>query len=493
MGAARGGAAVICAVSVLLALRVPDYPLALACGGAESDEPRLLADRYDRGRVIALDDRARAAGARVGQSVVQAAAVASNARVFVHDAERAHLVWNDMLDALDAVTPLVHDVREGIAMLDLRGIAGDPPRWIAQAEHALAHFGLPLRIGVGANAFCAYAAGWIAHGTVLAQDDAAERLAPLPLDVLDLDPNAQTRLHLLGVTTLGALARLPHGPFVRRFGRDAARWHEWARGIDRTPFVPRGHALAIEAALFGEGNADDEAAVVFALRVLLARICGDLERCGRRTSLLRIEVELDNGETRAFDVQLATSTADERAMLDVARAKIEGVRFDAPLVGLRARAMRLDEGGEALALVRGDDIDRQSVAVLLARLEAVLGEPVQRARTRAAYPLEERFTYEPFVLPAREAGGEAIPLAAARVVPQLRLLAVQAIDVRVRHGEPHVVDGRTVVRCAGPWRIDDGWFGSPIARDEYDIVLDDGEVCRIYRQGTHWYLRGSYD
>jgi hypothetical protein len=30
-------------------------------------------------------------------------------------------------------------------------------------------------------------------------------------------------------------------------------------------------------------------------------------------------------------------------------------------------------------------------------------------------------------------------------------------------------------------------------RDEYDVLLEDGMLCRIYRQGEHWYLRGAYD
>jgi len=50
-----------------------------------------------------------------------------------------------------------------------------------------------------------------------------------------------------------------------------------------------------------------------------------------------------------------------------------------------------------------------------------------------------------------------------------------------------------VLDCAGPWRVDDGWFESPVMRDEYDVLLDDGMLCRIYRQGERWYLRGAYD
>jgi len=85
------------------------------------------------------------------------------------------------------------------------------------------------------------------------------------------------------------------------------------------------------------------------------------------------------------------------------------------------------------------------------------------------------------------------PAAAPRLVPQLRLLAVTEIDVRLRRGEPFMVGERSVQTCAGPWRIEEGWFASPVVRDEYDVQLEDGEVCRIYRQGERWYLRGSYD
>jgi hypothetical protein len=78
-------------------------------------------------------------------------------------------------------------------------------------------------------------------------------------------------------------------------------------------------------------------------------------------------------------------------------------------------------------------------------------------------------------------------------VPQLRLLAVTEIDVRLRRGEPATVGERVVQCCAGPWRIEEGWFSAPVVRDEYDVQLDTGEICRIYRQGERWYLRGSYD
>ena len=479
---------------MLLCVRIPQYPLAVSLDGQTVEGPSIVADRFDRGRVVALDDRAYEEGARIGQTVAQAVAAVSNARIAVYDPARGRALWNEILDALDAVTPLIEDVREGIAFLDMRGISRDAYTWMEQVREIVGRFRMPLNTGCAENKFCAFAATWIGDGTLIEETTADERLRPLPLEVLELDPAAQERLRLLGIATLGELAKLPHGPFVRRFGRAAARWHEWARGIDRTPFEPRGHAVSIEAAMFGEGQADDEAQVFFALRVLLTRICSDLERCGKRAAALQLRVELDNGDEALVEVLLAAPTAQERSMLDVLRAKLEGMQFAAPIVGLHLRALRLEEGGEELALFAADDIDPQHVAVTLARLEAVLGEPALRARLRDAHPLEERFVYEPFAVPKSDTLNAPVA-ATVTMAPQLRLLNVREIDVRVHRGEPAFVGSppRAVMECAGPWRIEEGWFGSGVTRDEYDVVLEDGDICRIYRQGTRWYLRGAYD
>ncbi|HEY1429342.1 MAG TPA: hypothetical protein VGF18_07195 [Candidatus Tumulicola sp.] len=403
--------------------------------------------------------------------------------------------WEDALDALDAVSPLVDDVRPGLAFLDMRGMSGAPSQWIESARSLLDGMRVRARFGIGANKIAARGAAFTKDGTVFPSGRQRALLAPLPLRFLEFDDDVTERLRLLGIERLGDLAKLPHGPFVRRFGSRAARWHELAQGIDTSPFVPRAHAAVIEAALLGEGRAEDEAQVFFALRMLLARIASDLERSGRRAAALELAIELEDAQTHRFDVVLAAPTAQERAMFDVVRAKLEDVTFPAAIVGLRVRAAGLEEGGETLALLAGDDFDPQAVAVTMARLESALGTPVRRARTKEAHALEERFTYERFELPKRSVLRDGTHVDVEAVVPQLRLLAVAEIQVRLRAGEPASVGDppRAVLECAGPWRIDTGWPDRDVARDEYDVLLEEGELYRIYRQGTHWYVRGAYD
>jgi protein ImuB len=475
---------------MLLCVHVPAFRLCVARQGFPAGEPAVLADKHDRGHVIECDEAAHALGARPGQTVLQArAATGGGVRVFVHDAARARVVWHDMLDALDAVTPLVDDSGEGTAYLDMRGIDGEPPDWIARVQRALRGFDLPVRAAGGPNKFVARARTYASDG----------RIEALPIEVLELDPRTIERLHLLGVTRLEELAKLPHGPFVRRFGKAAAAWHDRARGIDPTPFRPRAHELQIGAAAYGEGSAEQEEQVYFALRVLAERVCADLLRAGKAATLVQMTFECENGDVHVADAGFAQATGEPRTMLDVMRAKLEGLTFGSPITGLRLQAMQLEECGAVATLFGQNDADPQALAVALARLQAVTSSPPHRARVRPSPRLEARYAYDAFegrprtCHPEVSKDGRAQSRPSTNRAPQLRLLAVKEIDVAMRGNQPLSVGARKVLDSAGPWRVDDGWFEQPVVRDEYDVLLDDGMLCRIYRQGEHWYLRGAYD
>ncbi len=471
----------------LLCVHVPAFALVVARRDrpdVPADEPAVLTDKPDRGRVIELDPLAHELGARIGQTALQARAAAGGVRVLVHDAHQSRLVWNDMLDALDAVSPLVDDSGEGTAYLDMRGIAGDARQWTDRAVDALREFDLPVRAAVGENKFTARALTYAPDGCI----------EGLPIDVLQLDPRAVERLHLLGVRTLGELAALPHGPFVRRFGKHAAAWHDRARGIDSTPFHPRAHELQIAAAAYGEGSAQAEEQVVFALRVLADRVCNDLERAGKAACTARVSFECEAGDTYEIDAGFAQATGNPRTMLDVIRAKLEGLTFTSCVIGLRMQAMQLQECGASATLFGQSRHDPAALAVALARLQAVTHDAPQCAHTRPAPRLEDRFSYDPFPCDRRlDPCSSSPPALVEGSAPQLRLLAVKEITVAMRGNAPVRVRDKRVLDCAGPWRVDDGWFDTPTVRDEYDVLLEDGLLWRIYRQGEHWYLRGEYD
>jgi protein ImuB len=507
---------------------VPAFRLAVARltqPGVDLDAPLVLADRPSTGsaarsRVVDCTLTAAALGVRPGMTLVQAQAVAVEARTVFDDPAADARVWAEVLEALDAASPIVEDAGLGRAFLEMHGIAGDPAGWLAAARGTLAGFDLPLRVGFGPNRFVAHAATWRGDGFVCDGDPAAF-LAPLPIElVLDASIAARAaqagmreRLRLLGVTTLGELAALPHGPFVRRFGTEAARWHHLARGIDDRPLEPRRRALRIDRALYGEGEASSQDQVLFALRTLVGWVVDDLCAAGKRAGRLVLQLECEDGETREVTTRVAQPTALPATLFELLRARLEGVVLAAPVTGLRLAAEELASGGVALSLFAASDPDPDALGVVLARLDAALGEgKALRARVVDGPRVERRFTLEPFTVEAlvlRQAQdrldnsqpfAEAPPLAATATL-QLRLVEPRPVDVRVIGGAPRFVGSppQQVVEHAGPWRVAEGWWaratgeGTPLARDEYDVCLDDGALLRLAREEERWSVRGVYD
>ena len=482
------------------------------------DAPVILADRIERGRVVDCTLTAAALGVRRGMTLVQAQAVATEARTVFDDPAADARVWADVLEALDAASPVVEDGGLGRAFVEMHGIAGDPAAWLSAVRGALIAFELPARVGFGPNRFVAHAATTCGDGVVCNGDPAAF-LAPLPLDLLlapsssehGIDPGTRERLRLLGVNTLGDLAALPHGPFVRRFGIEAARWHALARGIDDRPLEPRARALRVDRALYGEGDASSEEQVLFALRTLVGWVVDDLCAAGKRAGRLVLRLECEDGETRELTTRVAQPTAVPSTLFELLRARLEGVVLSAPVTGLRLAAEELASGGVALSLFAASDPDPDAIGVVLARLDAALGEgKALRARVVDGPRIERRFTFEPFtleILATRGPQPEPPPLPATATL-QLRIAEPYAIDVRVIDGMPRFAGTppQHVVEAAGPWRVEEGWWtpstgeGRPLVRDEYDVLLEDGALLRIARDSASansaqatWSVRGIYD
>jgi protein ImuB len=492
---------------------VPAYGVAVArlADPNLAGRPLILADRLDRGgHALDVDEAAYELGARPGMTLVQAAAAAREAAIAVDEPARRRTLWERALDALDSASPLVEDAGDGGAFLEMRGIAGDEGRWLASVREAFDDdpelAALPLRVALAPNKFTARAAARVRDGTIVRAGDERAFLAPLPLRFLELDLATIERLQLFGVTNLRTLAALPHGPFVRRFGPEAARWHAFAGGADDEPLVPRPRRTVIDRSLFGEGTAEREDQLLFALRTLVGRVAEDLAFAGKRCAAVRLEMECEDGERIALATALAQPTSQTATIFDLVRARLEGVVLPSPVIGLRLAAERLEDGGAELSLFAGRDPDPEIVGIALARLEAALGpHAALRANVIAGNRYEARVAYAPFTAAGVSRTTRATLAPNAERDPETgtlayRVLAPRAVEVRLKNGRPAFVRGRAVLDVAGPWRVDEAWWaealdtaGRPLQSDAYDVLLDDGALCRIVSERGAWYLSGTYD
>src|SRR4030042_1125398 len=70
-------------------------------------------------------------------------------------------------------------------------------------------------------------------------NEEASFLVPLSVDLLPASDAMRWRLGLLGLHTMGDVARLPLGAFQSQFGPEGRRCWGLARGVDNEPLAPR--------------------------------------------------------------------------------------------------------------------------------------------------------------------------------------------------------------------------------------------------------------
>jgi hypothetical protein len=166
------------------------------------------------------------------------------------------------------------------------------------------------------------------------------------------------------------------------------------------------------------------------------------------------------------------------------------------------------------------------LSTLTARLSALVGE----SRVGSAVLLDThqpgafemaRFAPESRFAPATAVAASGTPdpktgPTAGSVLRRQR--TPSAIRVSIEHGRPVYIAAAkrgmpqgAVVQAAGPWRTSGGWWARPPvadlppkggsyticswSRDEWDVALRSGTVCRIFQDRTteRWFLEGTYD
>lgn len=109
------------------------------------------------------------------------------------------------------------------------------------------------------------------------------------------------RLRLLGLHTLGDLARLPQGPVAAQFGAEGARAWELAHGIDSSPLVPYRPPRSITERLGFPAPVETSDVLIAAARRLLERAFRRPELQGRAARGLCLRVGLEECGSRSAD------------------------------------------------------------------------------------------------------------------------------------------------------------------------------------------------
>jgi hypothetical protein len=334
-----------------------------------------------------------------------------------------------------------------------------------------------------------------------------------------------------GIVTLGDLAALPAADLASRLGRRGGALQQLARGLDLRPFVPDPETRRFIERLELEWPIDALEPLSFVLARLLDPLSDAMERTDRGAVAIRLELRLTDRSTCTRVLPLPVPMRDARVLRTLLLLALES---NPPLAAIDIVSIELDPA--PARIVRFSLLDRalpspETLATLTARLSALVGESRVGSAALLDSHAPDAFEMQRFDPPKLSEVGQTAAASTQVPTPALRRQRHPfAIRVAVEHGRPvHIAPSRRgipyggITEAAGPWRISGGWWTTSGAegwgpgrgaagrggagqgtagqetagwnRDEWDVALKSGAVCRMYRDRStdRWFLEGIYD
>ena len=469
-------------------------------------------------RLTALDEAAEAIGLKPGQGVAEARAICPPLDVIAADDTADRQFLEAVADWCDRYTPLVAlDGVDGI-FLDITGCAhlfGGEKAMLDDVLKRLFHLGLDARGAVSSAPGLSWAAARFGKNGVIAEEEAADVLSPLPVAALRIPEETVLSLQKVGLRQIGDLIAAPRAPLARRLGTLLLQRLDQAFGREDEPVSPRRPVadLSVERRLAEPVQGEDD----------LLRLAGQLattlkpELEARGLGGRRFELLLFRVDGRVFRIVVGTAMAvrDPARIGGLFAERFTAVHDDLD-AGFGFEILRLNVlQAEAYADVQPDFSGAGAVDSSLAAFvdQAVarfgpecLAQPVLKdshvpERASLLVPAVEE--------PAAERQQESSP-APIRATRPIRLLTppepVEAM-AEVPEGAPMSFRWRRcfhrVRRAEGPERLAAEWWidgEEAPTRDYFRIEDEAGRRYWLFREGLYereprlprWFMHGVF-
>ncbi len=366
--------------------------------------------------------------------------------------------------------------------------------------------GLPARCGIAASKLAARVAAELPQSpTVVAPGSEAEFLAPLPLARLTPELDAATTLQRWGLSSIGDLARLPESEVASRLGVFGRELHYAARGIDPRPLIPRPVPQEFREGMELEWPLVALDPFLFIASAALDRLSKRMELQGFACKRLELTMTLEPDGFHSRAIDLPAPTRDVKTMLTLLRLDLEKTPPGAPVVGFSLVAHPDRPRRAQLSLFGPAALSPEKLATTIAKLVSMLGEDRVGMPMTVDSHLPDRYSLGDFTPPPppdlKRTPRNSRGLLAVRVfrppVPvdvitrPSRLDEPGDIQIEALQGE---IAGQ-VRNCAGPWRVQEGWWSAtPADRDYWDVELSFGSSYRVYREenANAWFVEAAY-
>ena len=302
-------------------------------------------------------------GVRPGMRLGEALATCPELVLVEQDPAAAEQAWEEIMRALEDSGFAVDPAGVGCVYFETRGVERLYGGLEPSLRRALAAVGTAWdpRAGAAQRRFAALAAANVARPgqiLVVSDDRLPDFLAPLPLELVPMEPRRRAELHELGVKRVGQLAGLPGAAVAERLGPDGRRAWGLARGGKAVRIRGRRPPAEIVEALEFPEAVGNELTLRRAFVALLDTLLARPERAGRFVRKLALSARLVGGGSWRRSVTLRDATTEPDRLRAALAPKL--AELPAPVLELRLELVELTEhDGQQLELLpaAGGELD----------------------------------------------------------------------------------------------------------------------------------------
>jgi len=474
-------------VSLWLCLRFEQLPL--QCLNRSETRPVAVLARQ---RVLRVNDCAAALGIRVGMGAATVRALADNEPLLLleREEEAEQRCLRQLCCWAYGISPSLSTWRQDCLQLEIGGCLNlfrglDP--LLAAVAGGIGSRGYSAAYGLAPTPKAAWLLSFAPPDTALAiARPLAERLAPLPLKLLDDFPQAVDSLRRAGLHTLGDIMALPAAALGRRCGGEFQRFLQQLLGLleDRQADY-RPPAQFNDEYWFGyEVKANAE--LLPAMQLLLQSLCAFLRSAQLQTAEICWRLIGLDHSLREVRVRSSSCHSDWKNWHRLTELRLERLQLTTGVEGVALECGDLRPGQQESIDLFQPGNQREPLAHLLDRLRSRLGlQAIEKIGCRDEH-LPELALHVGSDRPGGEPGNA--PPCAQRpfwLMPRPQPL---------RQARRQLYWNGPLTLLYGPERIEDNWWQEAVSRDYYIAAGEGGQHYWVFRDrlSRSWYIHGVF-
>lgn len=474
-------------MSLWLCLRFDQLPL--QCLERSEERPVVVLARQ---RVVRANDCAAALGIKedMGSGTVRALAADQAVQLLERDESAEQRCLQQLCCWAYSITPTLHIWREDCLQLEIGGCLNlfrGLDTLLAEVSTGISSRGYHAHYGLAPTPRAAWLLSFAGSDAAMdIQQPLEQRLAPLPLTLLNEFSTTVDSLRRAGLHTLGDILTLPPASLGRRCGKAFTEVLQQALGqredlqVDYQP-----PATFQDEYRFGyEVKTNGE--LLPAVQLLLQSLCRFLRNTQLQTNQINWQLVGIDHKLRDICVRSASSHSDWKNWYQLTNIRFEQLQLESNVEGLTLNCQQLDARQQESIDLFSPRHHREPLASLLDRLRSRLGlQAIEKVGCR-----DEHLPEFAVHISSEHPGDEYSTSQQCAQRPFWLMPQPQAL----RQSRDQLYWNGALKLVYGPERIEDNWWRDAVSRD-YFIARDScGQHYWVFRDrlARQWYIHGVF-